>query len=414
MRVLVGWTDEAEAETLNLILNVEPNEANVVTDADEFRRIALDADEFRRIALDKSWDTILWDLTFPNPDESFALFNEVRKRSLDRPIVGAWLEGDINRLCKFVSAGLHSHIMRDSNGDFIFLLTTIMEAAHQGAIAQRASILAERLREEVDSVRRLQESVIPQDLPIQGGYTMTARYEPAQIRVLGATPVVMAGGDYYDAFSLGEDKLVLLVGDASGHGVKACMSIMTMHTLIRMIRDETHPDPAHFVGEVNRRLCTNDIVQDEGGFITLIYSTLNISTNEFEWTCAGHPMPILQDLTTNEVRVLGSEELGGLPLAIEEDWDYELLKVVIPNNSRLLIYSDGLDEAFPADQEDGEHFQFGMEGIIRTLKETRDAPLKDALERLFAESEAATNGTGRHDDTSVLMLQRIDETGPVE
>ncbi len=73
MRVLVGWTDEAEAETLNLILNVEPNEANVVTDADEFRRIALD----------KSWDTILWDLTFPNADESFALFSEVRRRSPD-------------------------------------------------------------------------------------------------------------------------------------------------------------------------------------------------------------------------------------------------------------------------------------------------------------------------------------------
>ena len=381
MRVLVGWSDEAEAETLNLILNVEPNEAIVVTDQNEFRRIALD----------KSWDTILWDLTFPNLDDAFQLFETVRNAAPDRPIVGAWSEGDINRLCRFVSGGLHSHVMRDSNGDFIFLLTTIMEAAHQGAIAQRASILAERLREEVDSVRRLQESVIPQDLPIQG-----------------ATPVVMAGGDYYDAFSLSDDRLVLLVGDASGHGVKACMSIMTMHTLIRMIRDETYPDPAHFVGAVNRRLSANDIVQDEGGFITLLYSTLDVATNELQWTCAGHPMPVLQDLETNEVRVLGDDDSGGLPLAIDEDWEYELLKAQIPDNSRLLIYSDGLDEAFPANQEDGEHFQFGMEGIIRTLKETRDLPLNEALDRLFVESEAATNGTGRHDDTSVLMLQRID------
>lgn len=399
MRILVGWTDVVESETLSLILNVEPNEARIVNDGEEFRKVATT----------ERWDAVLWDLTFPDEDTAFDLFKELRDRAPDRPIVGAWGEGDINRLCRFVSAGLQSHVMRDNNGDFIFLLTTIMEAAHKGALAQRASILAERLREEVDSVRRLQESVIPQDLPIQGGYSVAARYEPAQIRVLGATPVVMAGGDYYDAFSVGDDQLILLVGDASGHGVKACMSIMTMHTLIRMIRDQQYPNTAEYVGEVNRRLCSNDIVQDEGGFITLLYSTLDIKKNLFRWTCAGQPMPILQDLTTNEVRVLGDEDSGGLPLAIDEDWDYEEISAEIPNNSRLLIYTDGLDEAFPADMEDGEHFQFGMEGIVRTLKETRDATLKEAVEKLFSESEAATKGTGRHDDTSVLLLQRVDD-----
>lgn len=399
MRILVGWNNEIESETLSLILNVEPNEACVLTDGEKFRRAATS----------EHWDTVLWDLTFPDEETSFDLFRELRERKPDRPIVGAWMEGDINRLCRFVSAGLQSHVMRDSNGDFIFLLTTIMEAAHQGALAQRASILAERLREEVDSVRRLQESVIPQDLPIQGGYSVAARYEPAQIRVLGTTPVVMAGGDYYDAFSVGEDKLILLVGDASGHGVKACMSIMTMHTLIRMIRDQQYPNTAEYVREVNRRLCSNDIVQDEGGFITLLYSTLDVENNRFHWTCAGQPMPILQDLKTNEIRVLGDEDSGGLPLAIDEDWEYEEIIAEIPNNTRMLIYTDGLDEAFPADLDDGEHQQFGMEGIIRTLKETRDAPLKDAVAKLFAESEAATLGSGRHDDTSVLMLQRVDD-----
>ncbi len=44
--------------------------------------------------------------------------------------------------------------------------------------------------------------------------------------------MTLAGGDYYDAFAHG-DNIVVLVGDASGHGMKACMSIMTMHTLIR-------------------------------------------------------------------------------------------------------------------------------------------------------------------------------------
>ena len=215
----------------------------------------------------------------------------------------------------------------------------------------------------------------------------------------------MAGGDYYDAFNLNDTELILLVGDASGHGVKACMSIMTMHTFIRMIRDKRYPNTADFVCEVNRRLCTSDIVQDEGGFITLLYSTVDLANHQLRWTAAGAPMPIIQDLETNECRELGGEEEGGLPLAIDEDWEYEEVVSEIPENCRLLIFTDGLDEAFPADG-DMKHDQFGIKGIMQSMQESRDMPLGDALQKLFDDSNAATQGSGRHDDTSVVLLER--------
>ena len=116
-------------------------------------------------------------------------------------------------------------------------------------------------------------------------------------------------------------------------------------------------------------------------------------------------MPLLQDLATNEVKSLGSEEQGGLPLAIDADWVYEECEVYIPENSRLLIYTDGLDEAFPA-EGDQRHDQFGLKGICQTLQDCRHLPLDKTLERLFADSNAATNGSGRHDDTSVVLLER--------
>jgi len=267
-------------------------------------------------------------------------------------------------------------------------------------------MLAERLTEEVDSVRRLQESVIPKDLPAPDGYRVVGRYEPSQIRVTGTNAVVMAGGDYYDAFSVNKDKLILLVGDASGHGVKACMSIMTMHTFIRMIRDQQYSDTADFVREVNQKLCTSDIVQDEGGFITLLYSTLDLEHHRLYWTSAGAPMPIVQDMETNECRELGGEEEGGLPLAIDEDWEYEEIVSEIPENSRVLIFTDGLDEAFPA-EGDMEHDQFGIKGIMKCLQEGHDLPLDEALQKLFDDSNAATMGSGRHDDTSVVLVERF-------
>jgi serine phosphatase RsbU (regulator of sigma subunit) len=254
-------------------------------------------------------------------------------------------------------------------------------------------------------VRQLQESVLPRDLPMPEGYKIAARYEPSQIRVFGNRPVVMAGGDYYDVFNFGGDQFVLVLGDAAGHGVKACMSIMTMHTLISMIRDRDFPTTSEFVTEVNERLCKSDIVgADQGGFITLLYCTLDASKHLLEWTSAGHPMPLMQDLETNEIVRLGERDQGGLPLVIDDEWEYERCEAIIPENSRVLLYTDGLEEAFPEDGD--EEDQFGEAGIIETLKDSIDLPIEEAMQRLFDDSHAATGGQGRHDDTSVVLLER--------
>jgi serine phosphatase RsbU (regulator of sigma subunit) len=395
MRILVGWDEETEAQTVELILNVDETTARICTQPGDFERFATEQD----------WDVVLMSCSFGGEERALGLFKTVQDALPNIPVVAAWRQGEFTNLAKFISSGLHSHINRDPDGDFIFLLPSMMEAAQAAVIAQRSRILAERLREEVDSVRRLQESVIPRDLPAPEGYEVCARYEPSQIRVMGSNPVIMAGGDYYDVFFLDSNKLILLVGDASGHGVKACMSIMTMHTLIRMIRDQRYPNTVDFVTEVNKRLCSSDIVQDEGGFITLLYSNLDLTRHRLQWTSAGQPMPLLQNLDTNDVQVLGSEEQGGLPLAIDEDWVYEECGIDIPENSRLLIYTDGLDEAFPA-EGDQHHDQFGIDGIIRTLKASRDLPLEQVLDNLFQQSNLATRGSGRHDDTSVVLLER--------
>ncbi|MCA9121943.1 MAG: SpoIIE family protein phosphatase [Planctomycetaceae bacterium] len=395
MRVLVGWDDEIEAETLSLILDVDEVEIEITTEGSEFLRLATE----------KKWDVVLMATNFPNEEVALDLFLQVQEAQANIPTIGVWKQGEFTNLAKFISNGLHSHLMRDPEGDYIFLLPSMIEAAQAAVIAQRSRMLAERLTEEVDSVRRLQESVIPKDLPAPVGYEVVGRYEPSQIRVSGANPVIMAGGDYYDAFNLNDTELILLVGDASGHGVKACMSIMTMHTFIRMIRDQRYPNTADFVSEVNRRLCTSDIVQDEGGFITLLYSTVDLANHRLKWTAAGAPMPILLDLETNECRELGGEQEGGLPLAIDEDWEYEEVVSEIPENSRLLIFTDGLDEAFPADG-DMEHDQFGIAGIMKSLQESSKLPLAEALQKLFDDSNAATQGSGRHDDTSVVLLER--------
>ena len=396
MRVLVGWEDPAEAETIDLCLNVEDTVATVTTDVDQFRHLV----ESTRV------DAILLSLDFPTKDDSFELFRQLRSEEPNRPISGAWRAGEINQAAKFISEGMHSYVIRDGQGEFVFLLAATIEAVETAILAKRAEQLADRLREEVESVRRLQESVIPQDIPTPDGYEIVARYEPSQIRVVGGQPVVMAGGDYYDVFGMGDDTAILIVGDAAGHGVKACMSIMTMHTLIGMIRTHSYRETSEFVGEVNRRLCGNDVVQDQGGFITLLYSTLDWKEHRLQWTSAGHPMPVLHNLETNEIKPMADEDAGGLPLAISAEWEYDTCEAVIPPNSRLLLYTDGLEEAFPEGSDD-EADQFGVEGIYQCLRECAKLSANETLEELFARSSAATKGSGRHDDTSVMIIDRL-------
>ncbi len=394
MRVLVGWDSVEEADTIDLLLGVEENRASVTTDPAKF------LDLIRH----ETWDVVLMALNFPTQDSSFELFQSIRELIPNVPILGAYNQGEVAHVAQFILNGLHSYVARDVNGEFILLLGTIIESAYTAVQAQRTRQLVERLREEIDSVRKLQESVIPRDLPTWPEYRVAARYESAQIHVRGSLPVVMAGGDYYDVFGLDKDTMVLLVGDAAGHGVKACMSIMTMHTLVHMIRDQTYQDTAAFVAEINRRTYRNTIVQSDGGFITLLYCTIDTINNRMQWTSAGHPMPLLQNLKTNEITQLAADDAGGLPLGIEGEWDYELLTAEIPPNSRLLLYTDGLAEAMYIQDEKPQ--QFELEGIIGSLQRSAKLSLEEAVENLFADSHAHTGGVGRADDTSVVLVER--------
>lgn len=396
MRILAIWDDANQAELISLYLNADDNEGVVVATPAEFLQRAADG---------TPWDVLLLSIDCPTFDDAFEVFMTVRCLLPDCPIVGACRSDEVYRVARFMTNGMRSYVIRDAAGDFIFLLLSTLESTWEAVRAERERLVSARLREEVESVRKLQESIIPNDLGCPQGYNIAARYEASQIRVVGERPVVLAGGDYYDVFLLDDSTAVLLLGDASGNGIKACMSIMTMHTLIRMIQRDRYRDTASFVSEVNRNLCHQQIVNGDGGFITLLFGILRADTHEFQWTSAGHPFPLLHQPRTDSIESLGGIGDGWLPLGIDENAQYEMSTTKIPRHSRLMLYTDGLETAFH--NTDG-HRRFGREGIDRSLRSSSDHPVSAALAALFDDSTRFTKGTGRHDDASVLLLERID------
>ncbi|MBI1349139.1 SpoIIE family protein phosphatase [bacterium] len=396
MRILIGWDNPSQAETLSLLLNVDDATATVAIGPQELLQTATH---------DASWDVLLLAVGMPDIDASFEVFSALRRLLPNVPIVGACCSDSLYRLPRFLTAGMKNYVLRDAGGDYIFLLHAMLLNTVEAMRAEREKELAMKLREEISSVRKLQESIIPSDFSCPTGYDIAARYEPSQIQVFGGLPVVMAGGDYYEVFRVDEHRTVVLVGDASGHGMKACMSIMTMHTLINMIRTQQFDDVASFVAAVNRRLCEQSFIQSGGGFITVFYGVVHSDTHEFHWTTAGHPIPLLLDKQTGTAAPIGPYEAGGLPLGLYSDAEYESHVTPIPAHSRLLIFTDGLPEAFG--DIDGQHCEFGIQGMHDTLERTSPETAAEALEALFVDSQTITQGAGRHDDSSVVIVDRL-------
>ncbi|MFO0880780.1 MAG: SpoIIE family protein phosphatase [Gemmataceae bacterium] len=397
MRVLVAWDIPSEAELLSLYLSSGGENDVIVVES---------ADELLARARAEVWDAVLLALTYPQTvEEGFGLFNQLQPLLQGTPLVMACRPAEMIDMPRFLMRGLRFYIYRDPQGDFIFLLLATLESALAAYRAEEERKIAEHLRREINGVRLLQEAIIPHGLQPPVGYRAAARYEPAQITSMGGQPVILAGGDYYDLFRADDHTLIALVGDASGHGLKACMSIMTMHTLVRMLGQARFADTAGFVTEINSMLCSNSIVQSGGGFITLLYVIVNTQSHQVTWTSAGHPFALLQRLDSNQIEQVGGKEDGGMPLGITDAVEYTALNFTMPPRSRLLLYSDGLTDALAPGEDEGGN-AYGLEGILQTLRRCAGLSLEDTMEQLFCDSHAYTGGAGRHDDTSILLLER--------
>src|SRR5579863_8142590 len=174
MRVLVGWDDESEIELLSMYLEVGETTVKVVRDPASLVGAicgggANHGGEF---------DVVLMPVTFPDGDGSFAAFEKVRRAAPDLPVIVAARPGEIYPLSRFISHNVEAHVYRDPAKEYLFLMQALLESALAAKRAEQARRLAEKLRSEVDSVRKLQESMIPRDMPAPRGCELVGRYEP--------------------------------------------------------------------------------------------------------------------------------------------------------------------------------------------------------------------------------------------
>ncbi len=228
-------------------------------------------------------------------------------------------------------------------------------------------------------VETLQRSLLPARMPQLPGISIAARYRPGGADV---------GGDWYDAITLAEGAMGLVMGDVVGHGVDAAALMGELRNALRAYAVEDS-SPETIVSRLDRMLKQ---VGDEQ-MATLLYGVIDPDNERMRYTSAGHPPPLLLDPDGNAEFLW---EGRSTPLGVGGKVEYVAGEAELPAGSTLVLYTDGLVEV-PGEPLDA--------GLAR-LKETVQGAGHDA-DRLCNRVMELLGESGSRDDVALLVVSTV-------
>lgn len=259
---------------------------------------------------------------------------------------------------------------------FVTLLGGLAYTAARRAIT-REQKLAE-IEQELTTARRIQASILPQNLPHLAALQIATRYQP----------MTAVAGDFYDFLKTGESCLTILVADVSGHGVPAALVASMLKVCFASQQNHAH-DPAKVLAGLNGML--RGVLA--GQYVTAACASIDLSQRTVTYAGAGHPPALLFRRNDHNVVQLAENGLfiGPFPHAT-----YTSITAPFEPGDRLLLYTDGIIEATAPDGE-----QFGRERLMDFVLSERDLQPISFVERLFAKIAS----TLQEDDLTVVLAQ---------
>jgi sigma-B regulation protein RsbU (phosphoserine phosphatase) len=249
--------------------------------------------------------------------------------------------------------------------------------------------LNNRLRDQLDQLARVQQSLLPSRTPDIPGLEIATSYLTSN----------ESGGDYYDFFRLPGERWAILIADVSGHGAAAATVMAMLHAILHCYSPLNPNDdfnPARVMAFANDRLVSAGL---EGNFVTAFFAIFDPTTGRFTYTNAGHNPPRLKDGLSG--RITPIEGAATVPLGILQDLNATTATIELKPNDTLILYTDGITEAFgpPPSQE-----QFGIERMDQALTTCSGQPecVVDSIHKaLFDHRKAAT----RDDDQTIVAIR---------
>ena len=254
------------------------------------------------------------------------------------------------------------------------------------ALKETMREIAEKNRQEMEFAREVQNSALPSGSLAGHGFVVLGSMQAAKD----------VGGDFYDYFLIGEDKLGIVVADVSGKGVPAALFMMTAKTLIKnfVLGGKT---PAEALRLANVQLCENN---EKGMFVTVWLGILDLTDGRMEFANAAHNPPLLKKDGEPFQYMDYKKYRRGLVLGGLEETQYRNNEIFLSQGDVLFLYTDGVTEAANRDLK-----LYGEERLKACMEANYKLAPEVLLRAVRSDIDDFAAGMEQYDDITMVLLK---------
>ncbi len=238
---------------------------------------------------------------------------------------------------------------------------------------------AETIERDLERAELIQRSLRPQVAPEVPNFHIHSLYRPGR----------QIGGDFFEINAVGTRYIVVVIADASGHGISAAILSLLFQQRLEMVDQITDEPlkPAAAMRAMNRAIVRE--VNASGVFVTVTYCLIDLSTRVLTMGSAGHPPAICLHARSNRIEVI---ERSGPAIGLYEEAEYTESTLQLDSGDSILLLTDGLVEVpgvSPAE----------LTELAAALKSTRGEtnPLRKIFEHFNPEARD-------RDDVTMILL----------
>ncbi len=252
---------------------------------------------------------------------------------------------------------------------------------------ERSKKESEILHEELFLARKLQENILPQQLPEVNGFSFAAQYLPA----------MEIGGDFYDVMPLANKRLAILLADVTGHGIQAALSTMLLKLAFRNFQDR-EVSPAGILAGMNEVL--HKILPDKT-FVAALVVNIDTETARCTIVNGGIPYPsVLKRSDSSIVRIAAN----GLVLGVVNQEKYtpgDPVDLILQQGDCLFLYTDGLSEIENETEE-----QFETDQLSQTILQHAENSIAEHVNHLVDAARKFSQPQHDWDDMTIIAVKR--------
>jgi serine phosphatase RsbU (regulator of sigma subunit) len=248
------------------------------------------------------------------------------------------------------------------------------------------------MKRDLEIAREIQSWLVPSQPPKVAGASIAFHTRPQN----------SVAGDYYDAFYPLEDaesggKLFLVVADVAGKSVPAALLMATFQASVHTVAREG-TTLQKLVARLNRYACAHSL--DGRRFTTAVLGEYDAATRQFTYVNAGHNAPVIRRQTANGAVSMERLEVGGMPFGISSDATYEVGTVQLAAKDVMILFTDGVIEAFNAKGE-----EFTDPRWLNVIRNLADWDAQRSLQFLMQRVDEFVGATKQSDDITCLILR---------